>query len=231
MMDTVESQLTMCCRRGGCTDRAGWRLWNVYTCDDFVHFGVCADGDFTERYHWLDRWAWYYNSPDLNCCACGRNEPTSPAYECGRTQKETCNDLQPVGAAVCISDCYQMWDVACARWTHLHGSQCPACNPSFSVQALAYDYLGMAPADGLSTPPGEAYASGGAGAAVQSVSDNAKELMNNLFGKARDYKADGYAADDQKKLPTEIATPGLTVQVRSAPGGGFNTPPDPTNYS
>ena len=117
---------------------------------------------------------------------------------------------------MCISDCYQMWDVACARWTHLHGSECPACNAAFSVQALAYEYLGLAPSAGKSTPPAEAYSSGGAAAAVQSVSDNVKELANNLFGDA--------------KMPTEVATPGTTVQVRSVPGEGFNTPPDPTNY-
>ena len=94
LMDTVESQLTMCCRRGICQDTQGWALWGRYSCKDFENYGVCAAGKFTRRYKWLYRWSWYYSNPDGNCCACGKTERKSEAFDCGVEERKYCADVR-----------------------------------------------------------------------------------------------------------------------------------------
>ena len=150
LMDRVESQVTMCCHKQQCEDTPAWHAYG-YSCADLEQQGVCQLGAFTVKYDWLYEWSWQFNHPEKHCCACGRREGididddagyygsivdsshangggVGAGFECGRKEQSYCLELTRLGLGGCELNCRHMWELACVRWTELHGERCPMCS-------------------------------------------------------------------------------------------------------
>ena len=100
LVEHVESALTMCCQKGECEDTRGWTFAG-HSCQDFETRRICTEARYGEGYAWLSTWESAFNNPSQNCCACGKKMREGPGWECGRTERKYCRELESLGLGVC----------------------------------------------------------------------------------------------------------------------------------